>query len=76
MPCNRIQPAREETRLPEPPAQQLSSTGFVCMPMGSLFCTNAQQFHWMQWLYMKALEEAQAVCKPSLPERDILGIWN
>jgi hypothetical protein len=31
---------------------------------------------WQQDLYRRALEEAQAVVRPSLPERDLLGVWN
>jgi hypothetical protein len=26
--------------------------------------------------YQKALEEAQAIARPSLLERDLLGVWN
>jgi hypothetical protein len=29
-----------------------------------------------QQLYRLALEQAQAVARPSLVERDLLGVWN
>jgi hypothetical protein len=31
---------------------------------------------WQQALYQRALAEAQAVVRPSLPERDLLAVWN
>lgn len=31
---------------------------------------------WQQQLYAWALSQAQAVVRPSLPERDLLGVWN
>jgi len=31
---------------------------------------------WQQELYARAFAEAQAVARPSLPERDLLGVWN
>jgi hypothetical protein len=34
------------------------------------------QCQWQQDLYAWALAQAQAVVRPSLPERDLLGVWN
>jgi hypothetical protein len=31
---------------------------------------------WRQQVYQLAFEQAQAVVRPSLPERDLLGVWN
>jgi hypothetical protein len=31
---------------------------------------------WQQELYARALTQAQAVVRPSLLERDLLGVWN
>jgi hypothetical protein len=31
---------------------------------------------WQQALYQWAFAEAQAVVQPSLPERDLLAVWN
>jgi hypothetical protein len=42
-----------------------------------LFPGQAQE-QWLcqQWVYQQAFEIAQAVVRPSLPERDLLGVWN
>jgi hypothetical protein len=34
------------------------------------------QYQWQQNLYAWALAQAQAVVRPSLLERDLLGVWN
>jgi hypothetical protein len=34
------------------------------------------QWLYVQDVYQQALEQAQAVLRPSLPERDLLGVWN
>lgn len=34
------------------------------------------QYAFQQSLYAWALAQAQAVVRPSLPERDLLGVWN
>ncbi len=31
---------------------------------------------WQQRLYQIAYQEAQAVVRPSLLERDLMGVWN
>jgi hypothetical protein len=31
---------------------------------------------WQWALYQAAFQQAQAVAQPSLPERDLLGVWN
>lgn len=65
----------ELTRLPRPQAQPISPTAFMACPMNFPGMT-LQQFMYQQYIYQKAMEEAQAVVRPSLPERDILGCWN
>ena len=61
--CNRIQNVLNERELV--PAQ----SGFVAMP---LLAFNPDQ----QRIYQRAFAEAQRVVAPSLPERDLLGVWN
>jgi hypothetical protein len=34
------------------------------------------QLLWQQWVYRCAFEQAQAVVRPSILERDLLGVWN
>jgi hypothetical protein len=55
--------------LPRPPAVPVTAQGFT---MCSVEPLNPSQ----QWVYQKAFENAQAVVQPSLPERDLLGVWN
>jgi hypothetical protein len=43
----------------------------VCFPGITVAHAAAQQ-----WVYQYALEQAQAVARPSLPERDLLAVWN
>jgi hypothetical protein len=33
-------------------------------------------YQWQQGLYEWALAQAKAVVRPSLPERDLLAVWN
>jgi len=42
-----------------------------CVP-----CSNAAHGLWVQELYRWAFAEAQAVVRLSLPERDLLAVWN
>jgi hypothetical protein len=36
----------------------------------------AGQLPWQWMVYQMAFEQAQAVARLSLPERDLLGVWN
>jgi hypothetical protein len=62
------------------PAQPLDNPSpspaafLLCPLMGLPFA--AAQCQWQQDLYAWALAQAQAVVRPSLPERDLLGVWN
>ena len=60
-------------RPPQPPAA-VSPWGLVfCPPPGGM---TVEQWGWQQALYRWAFEQAQAVVRPSLPERDLLAVWN
>jgi hypothetical protein len=63
----------EPYRLPQPPAPTPDPCAFVLVAM-PFACP--QQWSVQQWLYQRAFEAAQAVVRPSLPERDLLGVWN
>jgi hypothetical protein len=39
-------------------------------------CVPVPQVFWQFELYRRAFEEARAVIHPSLPERDLLAVWN
>jgi hypothetical protein len=47
----------------------------LCPLMGLPACSPAHN-QWQQSLYEYALAQAQAVVRPSLPERDLLAVWN
>jgi hypothetical protein len=66
----------EPYRLPQPPAPVPTAGTFMVCPLGALQGLTGEQLRWMQTLYQLALEQAQAVVRPSLPERDLLGVWN
>jgi hypothetical protein len=71
MPRRRLLVENEPVRLPRPPAPAVAPGSFLlCQPAGGGL--NAAQ----QLLYRWAYEQAQAVVQPSLPERDLLGVWN
>jgi hypothetical protein len=63
-------------RLPQPPTPPFNPEGFAQCPPTLLEGLSEEQRQAQQGLYQRALEEAQRVAKPSLPERDLLGVWN
>ena len=68
--------SRVRYRLPAPPPPRPSPGAFVLCPPGCLPAHTPQQLAWQQALYRWAFEQAQAVVRPSLPERDLLAVWN
>jgi hypothetical protein len=58
--------------LPEPPAPQPGPDAFVLVPRSCLPPQSPES----EALYRWALAQAQAVARPSLPERDLLAVWN
>jgi hypothetical protein len=68
-------------RFPTLPARPLrdpppSPSAFVLCPLVCLPPQAAEQGAWQQALYAWAFAQAQAVVRPSLPERDLLAVWN
>jgi len=59
-------------RPPAAPAPVPSPEAFVLFPVPCLPGPEG----WQQALYQWALAQAQAVVRPSLPERDLLAVWN
>ena len=66
--CNRIRTMKP--KLPVPPEPQPIPEAFALCPLQTPL-TN-----WQQELYALALAQAQEVARPSLLERDLLGVWN
>jgi hypothetical protein len=62
----------EPIRLPQPPVP-FNPGGFILIAV-PVMCV--QQWTMQQYVYQRAFELAQAVVRPSLLERDLLGVWN
>jgi hypothetical protein len=63
------------------PAQQPASppwtpNTFILCPVPGLQHLHPAQLAMQQWVYQCAFEQAQAVSRPSIIERDLLGVWN
>ena len=65
-------PPPAEVRLPRPPAPAPDPQNFM------LWAVPCDAGSWAahQWLYEQAFARAQAVVRPSILERDLLGVWN
>jgi hypothetical protein len=63
-------------RLPRPPAPEPSPGAFMLCPIFVLPGLTVQQLACQHWLYHWALEQARETVRPSLPERDLLAVWN
>jgi hypothetical protein len=63
-------------QLPRAPEPQLSAAAFVVCPIVLMqaFPTIQQTFQY--GLYQQALELAREMARPSIVERDLLGVWN
>ncbi len=72
MTSNRLPTTSESLRLPHPPAPIAAPGSFVLIPTACLPELSAAQ----QALYRWALEQAQEAARPSIPERDLAGVWN
>jgi hypothetical protein len=53
-----------------------SPTAFLLCPVVCLPVWSPAQGQWQQSLYDWAFAQARAVVRPSLPERDLLAVWN
>jgi hypothetical protein len=66
----------DEIRLPQPAQPAISAAAFCLCSASVVPGLSAQQWFAQQVIYRMAFEQAQAVARPSLPERDILAVWN
>jgi len=67
---------RMSFQTPEPPTANQASNSFVAVPW-ALWCGTPGEPAFQQLcIYQAALDQARAVARPSLPERDLLGVWN
>jgi hypothetical protein len=76
MPRRPFESLTESPRLPHPAAPAMSLAGFVACPVQVIHGLVGNWQAWQQAVYLAAFAEAQAVARPSLLERDLLGVWN
>ena len=62
--------------LPKPPDPEIDPEAFMLYPLVLYPGQTIQEWLWQRMVYQKAFEQAQAVVRPSLPERDLLAVWN
>ncbi len=63
-----------QNRMPRPQVAAFNPNAFCACPLCLVMGGSAMQ--WQQRVYQLAYEEAKAVVKPSILERDLLGVWN
>ena len=63
----------EVIQLPRPAPRPLNLSSFV---LCGVPCVHPALAWMQQELYRWALAQAQAVNQPSIPERDLAGVWN
>jgi hypothetical protein len=73
---NRLLNQLLKVELPQPPACGSAPGQFVAYPAAVFGTGWSVQAQWQHTIYRLALEQAEAVLRPSLPERDLLAVWN
>ncbi len=67
---------RRRFRLPVPPPPSPGPAAFMVCPVQNLPPCPPGQENAVRALYEWAFAQAQAVVRPSILERDLLGVWN
>ena len=62
--------------LPEPQPPDITPAAFCLCPLAVVAPMSVEQALLRQMIYQMAFAQAQAVVRPSLPERDLLAVWN
>jgi hypothetical protein len=75
MQTNRIS-SELPVRTPQAPTPPWTPSTFVFCPMPWVAPVTPEQWMMQQWVYQCAFEQAKAVVRPSILERDLLGVWN
>ncbi len=73
---HRLAPEADYYRLPEPPAPTFQPGSFVLCSVAVLPGCPAGQWGGLQQVYVYAFEQARAVARPSLLDRDLFVYWN
>jgi hypothetical protein len=71
---HRLAPGADYYRLPRPPAPAVAPAQFFAFPVACL--PPGVSAAGLAPIYQAAFEQAQAVARPSLLERDLLAAWN
>jgi hypothetical protein len=67
---------RNRFRQQAAPSPTPDPSAFLLCPLLGLPPLVSAHLPWQTALYEWAFAQAQAVARPSLPERDLLGVWN
>jgi hypothetical protein len=73
---NRLAPLSSHHSLPQPAAPAFTSGSYVGCPLTLMQGLPPQQLAWQWLVYLIAFQQAQIETRPSLLERDLLGVWN
>lgn len=73
---HRLPSLLESPPLPQPALPAVNPEHFVACPLVPSACCCPAQLWWQWSLYQWAFEQARQAARPSLPERDLLGVWN
>jgi hypothetical protein len=66
----------EPILLPQPPLPEPQIGSFIICPVVLCQGLTPIQYGWQWMIYQIAYQQAQAIARPSLPERDLLAVWN
>jgi hypothetical protein len=73
---NRLTNTVYSPRLPQVPSPAIARGSFLYDPVAWPPALGLAARAVLSAVYQAALAEAQAACRPLLPERDLLGYWN
>jgi hypothetical protein len=73
---NRLQSQVQTHRTPRPQEPVPAWNGFMFYPFSWWQSGSIEQQQIQQRIYQIAWENAQAMTRPSLPERDLFAVWN
>ena len=76
MPRHRLFQQHRAATMPRAQLPELRAGAFMLCPVFLSQTISCQMLAWQIHIYQAAFREALAVVRPSLPERDLAGVWN
>ena len=76
MPRHRLIHQLRAVAMPRPQLPEIRPEAFILCPIFLSQSITCQMLAWQIHVYQAAFREALAVVRPSLPERDLAGVWN